>query len=238
MSESFNSVILDSRAKPLVIMLEEIKTCIIERWANNRMRFQNVSNNEIFPNIRRKINRTNTFTNLWLVRMYDEHMFEVRHVKNSAETFTVNLKDDICSYKRWDLTGLPCVHALSSMKIMNFKIDNYIHEYYRKSRYMAVYKHVIYPVNGSNIWVKTPYPDVQPPKYRNMYGILKNGSNLEQGEINGIDRKMRGIGFIVKCSRCNKAGHDKLTCKVSYPNFDPKSPNQCIHRIINIKCIS
>ncbi|XP_050885586.1 uncharacterized protein LOC127091091 [Lathyrus oleraceus] len=68
MSESFNSVILDSRAKPLVTMLEEIRTYIMERWANNRMRFQNVSNDKILPDIRRKIDRTNTFTNLWLVR--------------------------------------------------------------------------------------------------------------------------------------------------------------------------
>lgn len=64
MPESFNGVILDLRAKPLVTMLEEIKTYTMKRWENNRMRFQNVSHNEIFPNIRRKIDRTSTFTNL------------------------------------------------------------------------------------------------------------------------------------------------------------------------------
>lgn len=68
MSESFNSVILNLMAKQLVTMLEEIITYIMERWANNRMRFQNVSDDEILPNILRKIDRTSTFTNLCLVR--------------------------------------------------------------------------------------------------------------------------------------------------------------------------
>lgn len=41
MSEAFNSVILDSRANPLITMVEELRTYMMERWATNRMRFQN-----------------------------------------------------------------------------------------------------------------------------------------------------------------------------------------------------
>ena len=67
-------------------------------------------------------------------RMSDEHMFEVRHVENPAETFTVNLKDYLCSCRRWDLTELPCVNSMSAMKSGDFKVDDYIPEYYRISR--------------------------------------------------------------------------------------------------------
>ncbi|CAL5208570.1 unnamed protein product [Lathyrus oleraceus] len=133
--------------------------------------------------------------------MFDEHMFEVRHVENSVETFIVNLKDYTCSCRRWELTGLSYVHALPAMKSRNFNIDDYILEYYRKSRYKAIYKHVIYHVNGSNLWVKKPYPDVQPPKYRNMPGRPKKMRNLKQEEIYGTEIKMRRTCFIVKCNR-------------------------------------
>ncbi|XP_058749010.1 uncharacterized protein LOC131621966 [Vicia villosa] len=217
MSESFNSVILDSKGKPLVTMLEEIRTYLVERWAKNRMRFQDVSGNEILPNIRKKLEITSNFTNMWLVRMENEHIFEVRHLENPAETFSVNLKDLRCSCRRWELTGLPCVHAMASMKSRNFKVDDYIPDYYRVSTYKTVYKHVLYPVNGSNLWVRTPYPDVQPPKYRKMPGRPKKLRNLEQGEIDGSDKKMRMTGFIIKCSRCKKVVHNKLTCKVTPP---------------------
>ncbi|XP_058726989.1 uncharacterized protein LOC131598396 [Vicia villosa] len=47
-----------------------------------------------------------------------------------------------------------------------------------------------------------------------MPGRPKKRRNLEQGELDGTDRKMRRTGFIVKCSRCKKQGHNKLTCKV------------------------
>ncbi|XP_058733729.1 uncharacterized protein LOC131605384 [Vicia villosa] len=217
MSEAFNSVILESRTKPLVTMLEEIRTYFMERWARNRMRFENLPDDAVLPNIRKQVEKTSTYTNTWIVRMSDEHIFEVKHVQDPADMFTVNLKDHICSCRRWELSGLPCVHALSCMKSGNFRFEDFIPEYYRKSRYIAVYKPVIYPVNGSNLWARTQYPDVHPPKFRKMPGRPKKKRNLEQGELNGTDRKLRRTGLIVKCSRCKKSGHNKATCKVTGP---------------------
>ncbi|XP_058755786.1 uncharacterized protein LOC131629000 [Vicia villosa] len=214
MSEAFNSVILESRAKPLITMVEEIRVYMMERWATNRMRFQKLEDVDVLPNIKKKIEKTSSYTNMWLVRMSDEFIFEVRNLENNAEKFTVNLKDRTCSCRRWELTGLPCVHSLSAIKSRNQKIDDYVPEYYRKSRYMQVYQPVIFPVNGSNLWERTEYPDVLPPKFRKMPGRPKKRRNLEQGELDGTDRKMRRTGFIVKCSRCKKQGHNKLTCKV------------------------
>lgn len=63
-SEAFNIVILESRAKPLITLVEEIKTYMVERWATNRMRFQNMVDVDVLPNIRRKIEKTSTYTNL------------------------------------------------------------------------------------------------------------------------------------------------------------------------------
>ncbi|CAK8562570.1 unnamed protein product [Lathyrus sativus] len=215
MSEAFTSVILESRAKPLITMVEEIRTYMMERWATNRTRFQNMVDVEVLSNIRRKIEKTSTYTNFWLVKMFDEHIFEVRHLENQVDKFSVNLKEHLCSCRRWELTGLPCVRALSTMKSRNHMVDDYTPEYYRKSRYMEVYKHVIYPVIGSNLWVIIEYLDVQSPKYRKMPRRPKKRRNLEQGEIDASDRKMRRTCFIVKRSRCKKPGHNKITCKVT-----------------------
>ena len=110
--------------------------------------------------------------------------------------------------------GLPCVHSLAAIKSRNQKIDDYIPDYYRKSRYMQVYKPIIYPVNGSNLWSRTKYLDVLPPKFRKMPGRPKKRRNLEQGEMNGFDKKMRRTRFIIKRRRCKELGHNKLTCKV------------------------
>ncbi|XP_058747068.1 uncharacterized protein LOC131620060 [Vicia villosa] len=163
-------------------------------------------------------NMSKAFNNVILEsRMSDEHIFEVKHVQDPTDMFTVNLKDHICSCRKWELSGLPCVHALSCMKSRNFKFEDFVPEYYRKSRYIVLYKPVIYPVNGSNLWARTQYPDVHPPKYRKMPRRPKKKRNLEQGELDGTDKKIRRTGLIVKCSRCKKSWHNKATCKVTGP---------------------
>ncbi|XP_058768549.1 uncharacterized protein LOC131642290 [Vicia villosa] len=215
LSESFNSVILEARSKPLVTMVEEIRTYCMEKWATNRMRFQKLADDDVLPNIRKKVDRTSTYTNSWIVRMSAEHIFEVHHVENHADKFVVNLKECVCTCRRWELTGLPCVHALASIKSRNFKVEEYIPAYYRKSMYMKVYSSIIYPLNGSNLWARTEYPDVLPPKYRRMPGRPKKRRNLEQGEIDGSDKKMRRVGLAIRCSRCKKPGHNKTTCKIT-----------------------
>lgn len=49
-----------------------------------------------------------------------------------------------------------------------------------------------------------------------MSGRPKNKRNLEQGEVDGSDCKLRRIGLHIECSKCKKTSHNKLTCK--YPS--------------------
>lgn len=124
------------------------------------------------------------------------------------------MKKYVCSCKKWKLRTLSRVHAISLMKSRNLKIYDYIPEIYKKSKYQVVYNPVIYFVNDSNLWVKTEYLVVHPPKFRKMSGKLKKKMNLTQGEIDGYDRKMRRIEFILKCSRCKQISHIKSICKM------------------------
>ncbi|XP_058726261.1 uncharacterized protein LOC131597588 [Vicia villosa] len=217
MSEAFNSVIVESRSKPLVTMLEEIRGYIMEKWAKNRLRFPQLSDGDVLPNIKKKVEKTSSFTNNWIVRMSSEFIFEVRHIEHQGDIFGVNLKDHDCSCRKWQLTGIPCVHALSAMKSRSLAFDDYIPEIYKKARYISVYEPIIYPVNGTNLWVRTEYPDVQPPKFKKMPGRPKKKRNREQGEIDGSDRKMRKTGMVLRCTRCRQTGHNNSTCKMTPP---------------------
>ncbi|CAK8562326.1 unnamed protein product [Lathyrus sativus] len=84
-SEAFNSVIIESRAKPLVTMLEEIRGCILERWAANRVKSSQLNDGDVLPNIRWKVEKTSSFTHYWIIRMSCEFIFEVRHIKNQGD---------------------------------------------------------------------------------------------------------------------------------------------------------
>ncbi|CAL5214447.1 unnamed protein product [Lathyrus oleraceus] len=137
-------------------------------------------------------------------RMSAKHIFEVKHLENDGDKFNVNFQDQSCTCRKWQLTALPCVHAISSMKRRNFKVESYIPDMYKKVKYHEVYNHVIYPINGFNLWERTIYNDVQPPVFRKMLGSPKKKRNLEQGEVDGSDRKLRRIGLHIKCNKCKK----------------------------------
>jgi hypothetical protein len=42
-----------------------------------------------------------------------------------------------------------------------------------KEKYEACYRPIIYPTNGKNLWVSTPYPDILPPPLRKLPGRPK-----------------------------------------------------------------
>lgn len=67
MSEAFNSTIIIARGKPVVTMFEEIRVYLMERWEANRQKIARYED-EVLPNIKKRIARESAYTNNWLVR--------------------------------------------------------------------------------------------------------------------------------------------------------------------------
>ena len=67
MSETFNSVIVGPRQKPIVTMLEEIRVYLMERWAENRRKIS-LFNGSVLPKIKKRLQMEQESTNMWLTR--------------------------------------------------------------------------------------------------------------------------------------------------------------------------
>ncbi|KAK4386199.1 hypothetical protein Sango_2490500 [Sesamum angolense] len=52
------------------------------------------------------------------------------------------------SMEKWQLTGIPCAHAISGMYFMGYKPEDYVHKYYHKSIFLSVYSHLMMPLLG------------------------------------------------------------------------------------------
>ncbi|KAG8372442.1 hypothetical protein BUALT_Bualt12G0066600 [Buddleja alternifolia] len=70
------------------------------------------------------------------------------------DRLTVNLRTHSCSCRRWDLTGIPCSHAMSAIGYQVLEPDDFVHESYSVATYLAVYSHPILLVNGPKLWKK------------------------------------------------------------------------------------
>jgi len=64
MSETFNSVIIGPRGKPIVTMFEDIKGYFMERWATNRTKIQ-AYNGSVLPNIKKKLQKECELSKNW-----------------------------------------------------------------------------------------------------------------------------------------------------------------------------
>lgn len=103
---------------------------------------------------------------------------------------------------------------LSCMKDQYLPIDDFVLDYYKKELYEAYYSPVIYLVNGETLWSKYDVVDLQPQPINRQPGRPKKKRNRDVGEMvrDEIHLKMENHG--IKCSRCQKEGHNKATCKL------------------------
>jgi hypothetical protein len=132
----------------------------------------------------------------------------------TGDKFVVNLQTRECSCRKWMLTALPCVHAITSMQKKGVKVEDYVPDCFKKETYQNCYKHIIYPVNGQSVWAVTRYNDLQPPPIRRQPGRPKKKRNREAGELLKENGGLNKKGLKQKCRRCNQPGHNKATCKL------------------------
>ncbi|XP_017416579.1 uncharacterized protein LOC108327380 [Vigna angularis] len=172
MCEGFNSVLVHTRCKPIITMLENIRVYIMKRWATNRKKMA-LYQGSVCPKVLNKFQKQSWLTRYWLPRWSSHQLFEVLHISQFGEQFVVNLENKECSCRKWLITGIPCTHAITAMKFFNLNEKDYIGHWFRKSTYEEIYNTIIYPINGQLVWDITSYPDVLPPKKRTMPGRPK-----------------------------------------------------------------
>ncbi|XP_052109383.1 uncharacterized protein LOC110274713 [Arachis duranensis] len=99
-------------------------------------------------------------------------------------------------------------------KKMCLDVKNYVNKCYRKETYVDYYQHVIYPLNGPNLWSQTENDDVLPPVFRKPIGRpkLRRNKTGDEPRNNGPLSKLARTGQQQKCSYCFALGHNKRTC--------------------------
>ncbi|XP_072088118.1 uncharacterized protein [Arachis hypogaea] len=96
--------------------------------------------------------------------------YEVSSSQANRDKFVVDLKNHECSCRKFQLTGYPCEHVMSCIRKMCLDVKNYVN-------YVDCYQHVIYPMNGPNLWDRTQNDDVLPPVFKKPIGRPKLSRN-------------------------------------------------------------
>lgn len=176
--ESFNKWILEARFFPIITMLETIRTKVMVR-IKDQIANSNRWNTVICPGILKKLN-------VYIAESAFCHAIsngaEAYEVKHHEHRFIVQLDKKECSYRSWQLSGLPCPQAIACIFYKTSQLDSYIADCYSVETFKKVYAHCLQLLEGMSSWPEDDRQPLNAPGYIKMPGRPKTERRREAHE--------------------------------------------------------
>jgi hypothetical protein len=133
-------------------------------------------------------------------------IYEVRG--NGDISDVVDMENGECSCKTWQITGLPCCHAISVLQYLNMNLYDYCLNYFTVDSYRLSYNESIMAVpNMVEKLLKSEVTkaavNVTPPPTRRPPGRPKLKQDGSEGDV---------VKHKPQCSMCKSIGHNKRSC--------------------------
>ncbi|KAL5543089.1 hypothetical protein UlMin_010799 [Ulmus minor] len=116
----------------------------------------------------------------------------------------------LCHAKRFQLTGIPCGHALACIFARNYNVYDYINSFYKKEAYEKTYAPVIYPMQHPDRWPNARQHVILPLIFKKMPSKPKKLKTREPGEplaSNAPPTKARRFNMVMHCRNCKQPSH-------------------------------
>ncbi|KAI9195204.1 hypothetical protein LWI28_012661 [Acer negundo] len=139
------------------------------------------------------------------VQCASDNEYEVR---DGITFYIVNLETQSCDCCLWELSGIPCKHAMAVITAKRMQGQDFVNGYLTKEAYVRIYNNVIHPIPDQTAWPTIKPRKVLPPLHKRMPGCPKK--NRKRGPEKGPKQKRSGG---VKCRGCGEFGHNIRTCK-------------------------
>lgn len=135
----------------------------------------------------------------------------------------VNVNARTCSCKKWELTGMPCRHAVASIWDMAKNglepglPESWVHQSYWLATWQEMYSFKISPVDGPEMWGTSDSPIIlTPPKFVTPIGRPPKKRKKSAAEL--YDQmvgsgKLSRKGKTVTCLKCGTQGHNQRSCR-------------------------
>ncbi|CAH9142846.1 unnamed protein product [Cuscuta epithymum] len=180
--EAFNSTLLSCRSKPLIPMLEEMRVAMMKRIARKKKAVDKWAGN-FGPLILKKLNKNIVASSGWHVDFNGDDGYEI---KKGRHQFKVKLQGRSCSCRRWDVSGIPCAHAVCAILDHGQNPEDYLER-------------------------STNDEDIRAPLPKKMSGRPKKKRIREETEVPSGTQLSRK-GRIMCCSVCKQEGHNRSSC--------------------------
>ena len=163
----------------------------------------------VCPKILKKLDKFTEWSVGAFVQLSADGLYHVRTSEIEKE-YTVDIKKKICDCRRWQLSGIPCHHAIACCRFDRIEVESLVHSCYKIESYMQAYGYNLVPLRAQAYWQKMNGVHVFPPLYTKVMGRPKTNrkKSPEEKEKKGNTVVTRH-GITMHCGICGKADHNK-----------------------------
>ncbi|KAJ9561399.1 hypothetical protein OSB04_006559 [Centaurea solstitialis] len=208
-SDVFNAILVKVRSKPIITMLEAIRMILMERMARMRNTCESWSL-DICPTVIKKLDNAKISQRYWNVLPGGGTTFEVRQ---GHDAFIVDEALRTCTCRMWQLSGVPCPHAVAAIFYLHKLPEDYVPHWFKRDLYKVTYSYHLQPVQGMNQWAPNPLNKPLPPKPRIMPGRPKKKRKRAAHEPATHVARISRVGAVMTCKKCGGQGHNQRGCK-------------------------
>ncbi|CAN1130544.1 hypothetical protein LINPERHAP2_LOCUS5884 [Linum perenne] len=214
--ETFNGCIVRWRGLRIINMLEGIRGYIMQRILDKVHMFDKNKEDLLCPRIKAKIEKGKIIGRNCVIRQTLDLVCEC---VVGEFGYVVDLDKFTCTCGYWELSGIPCVHAIAFASFLRKDIYYWTDKFYHNSLARKAYGYGGIPaMPGQQAWEEVEGLVVRPPAARIMPGRPKKNRRKEQQELevrkgkNGVGTVLTRKGIIMHCRSCNKRGHNSRKC--------------------------
>ncbi|XP_031127786.1 uncharacterized protein LOC116029881 [Ipomoea triloba] len=215
--ESWNDTILSLRDKPLLTMCDKIRLYLMGRMQKNRDKMKTYPH-KLCPKISKLLEEAKDRSARYSTYKSHDNLYQVDD--HNFKAFKVDLALKQCSCRGWDLTGIPCSHAVAAIRKQRGSPEDYVHQCYTLDTYLKAYEPAILPIQSANLWEKVDLPAPIPPKYKAQPGRPKKKRKIDPLQEKGQQSsqvRTKKLGEVKRCRVCGLTRHNKTTCKAKNP---------------------
>lgn len=204
MCESFNQWVGKFRSKPILGLLENMRLKMMSRL-QKRYAKGCTWEGRITPYARSRLDKTIQTSRTCKLIPASKQEFQVLE---GARKFAVDLSKRSCTCGEWEISGMPCKHAVLCVGYTRGNLEELCDDCYTVAKYLKAYSSVIHPLPDSNLDPRNDDENLQPPPLKRLPGRPKKNRRREEDEA-----AKRKRSTTVRCDNCKGFGHNRRTCQ-------------------------
>ena len=141
---------------------------------------------------------------------------EVSVKGGSGFKFVVNLAERTCLCRRWQISGIPCRHAIAFITHLREPLEKYVDMYYSVEKFRAAYETLIPAMPDKSQWPESNHGFFMYPPLLKATGGRRHTQRFKGStEAGSSTTRKKGSH---QCPICKGYGHRWYNCK----NGDPE----------------